>query len=102
MTANAGDNIIFNCDVEFPAGQAVPYVVKWVKKGKEDPIYIWYDNYPTHADKQYEGRVSEVNQDGSNTYGLASLNITNVTEADRGWYNCIVMFFNRDRGASNV
>jgi len=62
MTANAGDDIVFNCDVEFPGGQPVPYVVQWVKKGIELPIYIWYDNYPTHADKQYEGRVSKVSQ----------------------------------------
>ena len=27
--------------------------------------------------------------------GLASLNITNVTESDRGWYNCKVLFLDR-------
>ena len=144
MTANAGDNIVFNCGVEFPGGHPVPYVVQWWKKvsfgdtyvgkfcswrklcenkclhlnepkccakfhrdfsmtcsmnkniakclsecqnskvgrgsnvlmcgkwrlkwfcfhfqGKDQPIYIWYDNYPTHADKDYAGRVSEIQQ----------------------------------------
>ncbi len=32
MTANAGDNIVFNCGVEFPGGHPVPYVVQWWKK----------------------------------------------------------------------
>ena len=31
-------------------------------QGKDQPIYIWYDNYPTHADKDYAGRVSEIQQ----------------------------------------
>ncbi len=34
-------------------------------QGKELPIYIWYDNYPTHADKEYEGRVSIVKPGGT-------------------------------------
>ena len=50
-------------------------------QGKELPVYIWYDNYPTHADKDYAGRVTKVEEDNP-TYGLASLNITNVTESD--------------------
>ena len=94
MTVNAGDFIVFNCDVEFPEGKPVPYVVQWWKNGKELPVYIWYDTYPTHADKEYAGRVTKVDDDNP-TYGLASLNITNVTESDRGWYNCKVLFLNR-------
>ncbi len=35
-------------------------------------------------------------------YGLASLNITNVTEGDRGWYNCRVLFLNRDPDTVSV
>ena len=31
MTVNAGDFIVFNCDVEFPEGNPVPYVVQWWK-----------------------------------------------------------------------
>jgi hypothetical protein len=99
ITANAGDSIVFNCGVEFPGPDLhpVPYVVQWWRKDKELPIYIWYDNYPTHADKDYTGRVSKVDAystEGSN-YGLASLNISGVTEKDRGWYNCKVLFLNR-------
>ncbi len=78
MTANAGDNIVFNCDVEFPGGHPVPYVVQWWKKGKDLPIYIWYDNYPTHTDKQYQGRVSDI-QPGiyqKQSYGTGCVNLT--------------------------
>ena len=41
ITANAGDQIVFNCEVEFPNGHAVPFLVQWWKKGKDLPIYIW-------------------------------------------------------------
>ncbi len=63
-------------------------------QGKELPIYIWYDEYPTHADRDYVGRVAKVERADSG-YGLASLNITNINEKDRGWYNCKVLFLNR-------
>ena len=35
-------------------------------------------------------------------YGLASLNLTKVTEKDRGWYNCKVLFLDRGPDASVV
>ncbi len=95
---------MFNCAVDFPEGAPVPYVVQWWRKDKQLPIYIWYDNYPTHADKEYAGRVSKVDafsSEGSN-YGLASLNISSVTEGDRGWYNCKVLFLNRGPETATV
>lgn len=86
-----------------PQGGKVSTNVKPVSylQGKDLPIYIWYDNYPTHADKDYQGRVSKVDLSDADLsqpdrLGLASLNITNVTEKDRGWYNCKVLFLNRD------
>lgn len=62
-------------------------------QGVEIPIYIWYDSYPTHSGEGYEGRVSRVAQDSP--YGLASLNLTDIREADQGWYECKVVFLNR-------
>lgn len=68
---------------------------------KDLPIYIWYDNYPSHIAKEYRGRVDRV--DSSNRhYGLASLNLTKVTEKDRGWYNCKVLFLDRGPDATVV
>lgn len=84
----------------FPGGQPAPYVVEWKKKGKDDPIYMWYDDYPSHSDDDYQGRVAKVEPSKTHydrhNFGLASLNITNVTESDRGWYNCHVTFLNRN------
>ncbi|KAL5281052.1 IGSF9B family protein [Megaselia abdita] len=93
-TAILGESIIFNCHVEFPNDHPVPYVLQWDKKGSDLPIYIWYENYPTHSGEGYEGRVSKVSTDVQ--YGAASLNLTNIQESDQGWYECKVVFLNRD------
>ena len=55
------------------------------------PLYIWYDGYPPHVADSYRGRLSRVGV-RSRQHGLASLNVTNVTEPDRGWYECVVHF----------
>lgn len=66
----------------------------WLRtQGQEIPIYIWYENYPTHSGEGYEGRVSRVSSDA--VYGAASLNLTSVRESDQGWYECKVVFLNR-------
>lgn len=33
--------------------------------------------------------------DPPSSYGLASLNLTDIRESDRGWYNCKVYFLNK-------
>lgn len=62
-------------------------------QGQELPIYIWYENYPTHSGEGYEGRVARVAADSQ--FGAASLNLTNIRETDQGWYECKVVFLNR-------
>ncbi|KAK3923150.1 Protein turtle [Frankliniella fusca] len=64
-----------------------------LRQGEDIPVYIWYENYPTHAAEEYKGRVSGVNPESS--YGQASLNLTNIRETDQGWYECKVVFLNR-------
>lgn len=64
-----------------------------IEQGQEIPIYIWYENYPTHSGEGYEGRVSRVSADSP--FGAASLNLTNIRESDQGWYECKVVFLNR-------
>jgi hypothetical protein len=44
--------------------------------------------------------VSRVSPDSSQ-YGLASLNLTNIRESDQGWYECKVVFLNRNPGSRN-
>ena len=68
---------------------------------KDLPIYIWYDDYPSHIAKEYRGRVEKVDQ-SNRQYGLASLNLTRVTGKDRGWYNCKVLFLDRGPDATVV
>ncbi|XP_050308030.1 protein turtle isoform X4 [Anthonomus grandis grandis] len=104
ITAILGESVVFNCQVEFPEGHPVPYVLQWEKKksrtlieyflkGQDIPIYIWYESYPTHSGEGYEGRVSRVSPESN--YGAASLNLTNIKESDQGWYECKVVFLNR-------
>lgn len=99
ITAILGESVVFNCPVEFPGDHPVPYVLQWEKKGQDIPIFIWYENYPTHSAEGYEGRVSRVTQDSP--YGLASLNLTNIKESDQGWYECNVVFLNRPPSSQN-
>lgn len=63
-------------------------------QGSDLPIYIWYESYPEHIEEGYKGRVSRVSQDSP--FGSASLNLTNIRESDQGWYECKVVFLNRD------
>ncbi|XP_073826028.1 immunoglobulin superfamily member turtle isoform X4 [Musca autumnalis] len=98
ITAILGEGVIFNCHVEFPNDHPVPYVLQWDKKvsetGSDLPIYIWYESYPEHIEDGYKGRVSRVAPDSP--FGSASLNLTNIKESDQGWYECKVVFLNRD------
>ncbi|XP_054162943.1 protein turtle-like [Oppia nitens] len=90
ISANLGDNVMFNCAFDFPDKIEVPYVIHWQKKGVKIPIYIWYDGYPPHLGEGYEGRVALTNPTKE-----ASLNLSNVRESDQGWYECKVYFLNQ-------
>ena len=71
----------------------------------EIPIFIWYDDYPTHCSEDFREkatnkcRVDHINQEYEDRQqrklGIASLNLTNIQESDRGWYNCKVILLNR-------
>lgn len=65
-----------------------------IEQGSDLPIYIWYESYPEHIEEGYKGRVSRVSQDSP--FGSASLNLTSIRESDQGWYECKVVFLNRD------
>jgi hypothetical protein len=38
----------------------------------------------------------------NSSYGLASLNLTNIKNEDRGWYNCKVLFLDRSPEVTTV
>ena len=71
-------------------------ILTLILQGAEVPFYIWYDDYPEHASQEYKGRVSKVPLDGQGQSGLASLILSEVKDTDRGWYNCKVLFLNRE------
>ena len=60
-----------------------------------------YDNYPTHCSNDFldpatnHCRIAKVEPDNRKGLGAASLNLTNIQERDRGWYNCKVIHLNR-------
>jgi len=100
ITAILGDSIQFNCHAHFKDDLPVPYVVTWSKKGSDLPIFIWYDDYPTHCSAEFRDKATNscrVSRVAENKLGLgvASLNLTNIQQSDRGWYNCKVVFLDR-------
>ncbi|KAG1679580.1 Protein turtle [Nymphon striatum] len=79
--------LFYTCELDFPDSVPVPYIVQWRKNKLQIPIYIWYKGYPPHHGKGYDGRVSLSEQ--------ASLNMTNVQQADQGLYECKIVYLNR-------
>ena len=46
VTAIYGDWVALNCDVNFPDGHVVPYVVQWWRKvGYDDHTSFWKNPY---------------------------------------------------------
>merc|ERR1719412_1493533 len=88
ITAILGDSVLFNCHANFPDEEPVPYVVQWEKKGSDIPIFIWYDDYPTHCSTEFfdsaqnKCRVDKVDPtyvtEGGRKLGQASLNLTKI------------------------
>ena len=73
------------------SGQIIPNVVE------KTIVRICIDDIA----KEYINRVDRVDS-SDQRYGLASLNLTKVTEKDRGWYNCKVLFLDRGPDAAVV
>nr|WKY18272.1 turtle-like protein IGSF9 [Penaeus vannamei] len=96
ITAILGESVILNCAVSHPK---IPYIIHWKRQHHKIPIYIWYEGYDPHVEDTYKGRASRVSQD--TTYGLASLNLTNVREDDQGWYECKVFYLDRTGSPDN-
>lgn len=87
VSALIGQNVILNCPVQFKDGVEKPFVVNWLKYPNKLPIYIWYAGYPPHLAQGYENRVSRL--------GQASLNLSQVKEADKGLYECKIYYLDR-------
>ncbi|CAL4082334.1 unnamed protein product [Meganyctiphanes norvegica] len=96
VTAILGESVVLNCPVSLPK---TPYIIQWKKEKIKIPIYIWYEGYDPHVEDSYKGRASRVPSESS--YGLASLQLTDVREADQGWYECKVFYLDRRSHTDN-
>jgi len=67
----------------------VQHIVTWRKQGVEAPVFIAFDGYPPRLDATYAGRVRAVGAG-------ASIEIEAVRTTDEGWYECTVLFIDRD------
>ena len=69
--------------------------------------WLRYDNYPTHCSNDFldpatnHCRIAKVEPHNRKGLGAASLNLTNIQEQDRGWYNCKVVLLNRQPEKEN-
>ena len=83
-TASLGGQQILNCDLNYPAGIPIPYMLEWKKDGLEKPVFLIYDKYTPHIHELYENRVRLVDE--------ISLEISHIQESDEGWYECSVIY----------
>ncbi|XP_055593072.1 protein borderless isoform X2 [Uranotaenia lowii] len=90
LEAKVGSYVVFNCPVDFPKNDPIPYVLHWNKDNK--PVFTLYDGV-LNSYGSFIGRVTLLNNDA--VYGKASLNLTSIRESDNGWYECKVIFPNR-------
>ena len=84
-----GDWVVFNCGVDLPDNQIVPYIVQWWRNEMDTPIYISYDNYPPYIAHEYMNRVALLDS-SDQLYGYPSLNLSKVAANDSGSYHCEV------------
>lgn len=62
-------------------------------------IFNWYNGVIT-ATEPYVGRVHLLHYPLPG-YGKATINLTSIRESDAGWYECKVIFPNRDPSSRN-
>lgn len=61
-------------------------------------MFSWYDGVLS-ASPNFVGRISLV--DYLPGYGKGSVNLTSIRESDSGWYECKVIFPNRNPNSKN-
>ena len=87
-SANIGSSRVLECDVKYPDGEYVQHIITWRKQGLEAPIFILFDGYPPRMDTSFHGRIKLV--------GQASIEISDIRVKDEGWYECSVLFLDKN------
>uniref|UniRef100_UPI00358FA2F1 protein turtle homolog B-like isoform X2 n=1 Tax=Myxine glutinosa TaxID=7769 RepID=UPI00358FA2F1 len=89
VSVRAGESAVLGCDLGVArSGRAPPYVIEWYKQGVPFPLLIQFGSYPARVDPAYTGRASLVQ--------AASLHMRDIQAEDSGWYECRVLFLDRD------
>ncbi|XP_043915367.1 protein turtle homolog A [Protopterus annectens] len=89
-----GGSAVLGCELlEQEVGRPPLYVIEWVRFGFLLPIFIKFGFYAPRVDPQYVGRVRI--QQG------ASLYIDQLRPEDQGWYECRVLFLDRQDDFQN-
>lgn len=92
-SATVGGSATLECDINYPGGQYVEHMIKWHKQGIEVPIFIQLNRLPPHIDSNYQGRVQLLEH--------ASIEINNLRTKDEGWYECSIVFIQRNEDNPN-
>ncbi|KAH3700875.1 hypothetical protein DPMN_075856 [Dreissena polymorpha] len=82
--ASLGGQQILDCDLNFPGGRPVTYMLDWKKEGLRDSVLVKYDGYAANVHESYSGRARLVKE--------ISLEISHIQESDEGWYECKVIY----------
>ena len=52
------------------------------------PVFIKFQGYPSHVDKNYEGRIELSSH--------ASIELSDIRLSDEGWYECNIVFMSSE------
>ncbi|XP_059471403.1 protein borderless isoform X2 [Neocloeon triangulifer] len=95
LTAEIGESVLLNCEVDFPHDTVVPYILRWNKEGSL--AFSWNGPEELEISPNFKGRVSRLpHNEGSSHFGRGAVNLTSIRESDQGWYECQVFFPNRN------
>nr|XP_014275507.1 protein borderless isoform X2 [Halyomorpha halys] len=87
LSAHVGESVVFSCDLDFPQGVIIPYILYYYKEGEK---VVSLQDEDTETGTDYIGRAS-IQTDGSR----ARLTLSGLRETDHGWYECRLFFPNR-------
>ncbi|KAG8449995.1 hypothetical protein GDO86_016615 [Hymenochirus boettgeri] len=91
VVGRVGESAVLGCNLlHQEVGRPPVYVIEWVRFGFMLPLFIKFGLYSPRVDPQYLGRARI--EEG------ASLRIDSLRSEDQGWYECRVLFLDRQHG----
>nr|XP_039253695.1 roundabout homolog 1-like isoform X1 [Styela clava] len=111
INVHEGTTATLPCEYKHPDPDPPPSVIEWLRQGQQLPIYIKIGKYPPHMDPSfgaltYESLAKRVNAMAKGRMkvapGTADLNIKRIEISDEGWYECRVIFLNKENEKKNL